>query len=122
VDESVTCDGEEYGVYHVTCANDSDSVRNMFLGFYMNNLKRCADFGGLDWWTSQYNNDCLQSNDPAYKETCFREKFLSGSEGQEVKANGGHISTAAERFQCGTRAAASWTGAYQACKPVPGQR
>jgi hypothetical protein len=120
---SATCDGLPYSTYHVTCAYGSDPARNMFLGFYMNDLKRCADLGGLDWWTSHYNDDCLA---PDYKglgskEACFRVEFLRGPEDDEVQANGGHITSTAERNQCGTRAAASWTGASQDCKPVPGQ-
>ena len=120
---SETCDGLPYSTYHVTCAYGSDPARNMFLGFYMNELKRCADLDGLNWWTSHYNDDCLP---PDYKglgskEACFRVEFLRGPEDDEVQANGGHITSTSERNQCGTLAAASWTGAYQDCKPVPGQ-
>jgi hypothetical protein len=108
---SETCDGLPYSTYHVTCAYGSDPARDMFLGFYMNDLKRCADLGGLDWWTSQYNNDCLA---PDYKglgskEACFRVEFLRGPEDDEVQANGGHITSTAERNQCGVEAGGgSW--------------
>ena len=38
MDGNVNCDGLPYNTYHVTCVYDSDSVRNMFLGFYMSEL------------------------------------------------------------------------------------
>jgi choice-of-anchor A domain-containing protein len=120
---SATCDGLPYSTYHVTCASSSDPARKLFLGFYMNDLKRCADILGLDWWMSRYNTECLAPNFNGFssKDACFQAEFLKGSEDDEVKDNGGHISDSAERNQCGTRAAASWTSASQDCKPVPGQ-
>ena len=114
-----TCDGDPYGVYHVTCAS-SNPDESMFIDFYRTHLMRCADFGGLNWWTTQGRDANHPCNKAANRRECFRTEFLRGSEDEAV-ADLGHITPTSESFQCGAEAA-SWLGAYQACMPRPGKR
>jgi hypothetical protein len=92
----------------------------MFIDFYRTHLMRCADFGGLNWWTTQGRDANHPCNKAANRRECFRTEFLRGSEDEAV-ADLGHITPTSESFQCGAEAA-SWLGAYQACMPRPGKR
>jgi hypothetical protein len=107
-------------------------VRSKWIGWYVADLKRCADNAGLDWWVTQYNNnaDCLATdNYHGYgsKDVCWREQFRAAA-----NANGwntyneaqftGHIAALDEDTACGPGAAYPWTNvaAYgTSCKYKP---
>ncbi|HEX8435880.1 choice-of-anchor A family protein [Archangium sp.] len=101
-DEKIVCRG-----------SDTESV--LWIGWYMGDLKRCPDRGGLEYWLGRYHSDdsgnyCLVYGKytPAY-DACYRAAFQAHPEVLEVQANGGHITSDAEDFFCGLDAAYPWT-------------
>jgi hypothetical protein len=56
----------------------------MWIGWYLADLKRCADPSGLEWWVSQYNNNAAcpsYNNYDGYgsKDACWRAHFRNGA-------------------------------------------
>jgi hypothetical protein len=130
-----TCDGK---VITTTAANgdsytcsSGDAVRQKWIGWYLADLKRCADNGGLDWWVNQYNTStaCSASNNyDGYgtKDGCWRAHFRSvaNSVGNSysIAQSLGHIVPADEDDACGPLAGYPWSsvatwGNY--CKYLP---
>jgi hypothetical protein len=102
---------------NLVCSH-SDPVRSKWIGWYVADLKRCADAGGLDWWVNQYNsnNGCLAStNYDGYgsRDACFRAGFQAsaGSEYTEAQSTG-HIAAQSEYNACGPRAAYPYSNVF----------
>jgi hypothetical protein len=130
-----TCDGKVVttesanGIY-TTCSS-GDAVRNKWIGWYLADLKRCADNSGLDWWVTQYNNNtnCLSStnyNGYGDKDVCWRAQFRSGAENwnnsYSVATTLGHIGPMDEDSFCGSTAGYPWTSVStwgRFCKYLP---
>lgn len=130
-----TCDGKVVntetasGVYS-TCSS-ADPVRSKWIGWYLADLKRCADTDGLDWWVTQYNNnaDCLQStnyNGYGSKDVCWRAQFRNAANGwsnsYSVAQSLGHIGPNDEDSFCGVTAGYPWTSVStwgRFCKYLP---
>ncbi len=130
-----SCDGKIVSTQSVTgfnavCSN-SEPVHSLFVSWYLADLKRCADYNGLEWWVTQYNNNagCLAStNYDGYgsKDLCFRANFrlaADNNQGEYTEAQStGHIASVSEFGACGSRAAYPWANvaAYGAqCKYRP---
>jgi hypothetical protein len=103
--------------YNLVCSH-SDPVRSKWIGWYVADLKRCADFDGLEWWVAQYNsnNGCSAStNYDGYgsKDACFRANFqiAAGSEYTEAQSTG-HIAAQSEYLACGPRGAYPWSNIF----------
>lgn len=101
-----------------TVCSSSEPVHNMWAGWYLADLKRCADYDGLEWWVNQYNsnNGCLAStNYDGYgsKDLCFRANFRQAADSNqnsysEAQATG-HIAAASEFALCGSIASYPWS-------------
>jgi hypothetical protein len=119
---SYSCDGQIVDTsvvsgYSTVCSH-WEPVRSMWIGWFLADLKRCADPSGLEWWVSQYNNNAgcpSYNNYDGYgsKDACWRAHFRNGA-----NANGnsytdaqtyGHISAWDENHFCGPYAAYPWT-------------
>jgi hypothetical protein len=113
-----------------TTCSSADPVRSKWIGWYLADLKRCADTAGLDWWVNNYNNnaDCLVTdNYHGYgsKDACWRAQFRSaadanGNSYSEAQATG-HISAWDEATLCNGQAY-PWTsvsGFGTSCKFLP---
>jgi hypothetical protein len=96
-----------------TLCSHPDPVRSKWISWYVADMKRCADYDGLEWWVYQYNNntDCLPyDNYKGYgtKDVCWRAQFRAGSEDDEALSTG-HVTSSAEFNLCGPRAAYPWS-------------
>jgi hypothetical protein len=112
-----SCKGKEFNtLLSTTCADYVDSVRNMWISWYREDLFRCADTAGLDWWVGQYKADA-DCRAPSYngfatKDACWRAQFRNGAnmngnsynEAQALK----HISSWDENALCGSNGAYTW--------------
>jgi hypothetical protein len=114
----------------LTCSS-ADLVRQKWITWYVQDLKRCADTAGLDWWVTQYNNntDCLAStnyNGYGSRDVCWRAQFRAAADANgwntysEAQAIG-HIASLDESNICGSLAY-PWTnvtGFGTSCKYRP---
>lgn len=96
-----------------TLCSHPDPVRSKWISWYLADLKRCADYDGLEWWVYQYNNNTAchaHNNYDGYgsKDVCWRAQFRAGSEDDEALSTG-HIASSAEFNLCGPRAAYPWS-------------
>jgi hypothetical protein len=129
-----TCNGKVISTvsasgFSMTCSS-ADAVRSKWIGWYLADLKRCADTAGLDWWVTQYNNNaaCLASNNyDGYgsKDACWRAQFRAGANANGNSFNEaqalGHISSWDEAAVC-AGLAYPWTnvtGFGTSCKYRP---
>lgn len=129
-----TCDGAVIGTTsassHATICSSADPVRSMWIQWYKEDLKRCADTVGLDWWVNNYTHatDCLMiDNYHGYgsKDACWRAEFQSGAAAngnsyREAQA-AGHISAWDEAYLCSGQAY-PWTSVSDfgmLCKFLP---
>lgn len=116
---SGSCDGKVVstlvaGGGSTTCSS-TDHVKTKILGWYLADLKRCADTDGLNWWAHQYNYSTVACLPPTYdgygtKDNCFRVLFqdTARSTGEYDLAQAyGHI--ASDEGACGPTAAYPWT-------------
>ncbi|RYZ13457.1 MAG: hypothetical protein EOO70_08610 [Myxococcaceae bacterium] len=114
-----SCDGKVVNTVtatgNVSVCSHTDPVRSKWIGWYVADLKRCADVVGLDWWATLYNSNtvCLAStNYDGYgtKDACFRENFriVAGDLYTEAQSTG-HIAAQTEFGACGPRAAYPWS-------------
>lgn len=92
-----------------TICSSSDAVRQKWIGWYLADLKRCADTEGLNWWVNQYNAnaDCLPYDNykgHGSKDACWRAQFRDGANqngNSYNEAQGtGHISAWDEASLC----------------------
>jgi hypothetical protein len=129
-----TCNGKVISTTIVsgisnTCSSASP-VHSKWIGWYLADLKRCADTAGLNWWVNNYNNDadCLVTdNYHGYgsKDVCWRAQFrgsadLNGNSYSEAQTTG-HISAWDEAGLC-NGLAYPWTsvsGFGTSCKALP---
>ena len=100
---SGTCDGKEiaakeYSGALLECSSfPFNADREKWIGWYIDDLKRCADVGGLNWWITEYTRtdstrNCQKHPDNTYKhffnvngvvtaysftlrDDCFRDAF-----------------------------------------------
>jgi hypothetical protein len=115
--KSGTCDGAIISTTSAsgvtTTCSSADLVRQMWINWFLEDLKRCAGTAGLDWWVDQYNNNtnCLASNNyNGYpnKDACWRAQFraaanVNGNSYNEAQATG-HVSAWDESYLCGSLA------------------
>ncbi|HLL05619.1 MAG TPA: choice-of-anchor A family protein [Myxococcaceae bacterium] len=120
---TATCDGNRVSTSDSSASRKatkcigSTNTENMFIGFYVSELKRCADLPGLAWWSDQYDRrqDCQfregfywhGSIRFAYPDNCWRHTFREGA------TNAGelprvpytdHVTPTMERALCGSLA------------------
>lgn len=128
---SFTCDGAIVTTTNSSVCSDPDPVRSMWIGWYLADLKRCADSGGLDFWVGAYNSNaiCFASNNydgHGSKDACWRAYFRSsanqnGNSYNEAQATG-HISSYDEGTTCGSGTAYPWANVStygESCKYKP---
>ncbi|WP_375770443.1 hypothetical protein NR798_05985 [Archangium gephyra] len=130
-----SCDGAVWTATIVKCS-DPDPVVDMWIGWYVEDLKRCADRAGLDWWVGEYKSGatCKFANgfyshtfmgvtygNFISKDGCWRDAFRrSASNVGEYPVS--HITAASESSLCGSPRAAAWTNIRSAgngCKNRP---
>ena len=88
----------------------------MWIRWYREDLFRCADTSGLDWWVGNYKADA-DCQAPTYKgfptkDDCWRAQFRNAAnthgnsynEAQALK----HISSSDENYLCGSNGAYTW--------------
>jgi cysteine-rich repeat protein len=119
---SSTCNGTLTITKGPLVCYDRDTARRVLIGWYLTDLHRCADPGGLDWWTAQYkgNNGCGPyvpgvSEYDHVRNDCIRNGFRSGAVLEYP--NAGHITRLAEMNACDSRAYA-WDS-FGASAPYP---
>lgn len=113
-----------------TTCSSSLPDQSKWIGWYLADLKRCADTAGLNWWVNSYVNDtdCLATdNYHGYgsKDACWRAQFRSGADANgnsysEAQATG-HVSAWDEAYLCNGRGY-PWTSVSSSgtsCKSLP---
>lgn len=111
----------------MTCSS-TDPVKSKIIGWYLADLKRCADTAGLDWWAYQYNYSTAACLAPGYdgygtKDVCWRAQFQAGGRASgeyDLAQATGHI--ASDEGACGPTAAYPWTNVMASgttCKYKP---
>ncbi|WNG19067.1 hypothetical protein [Cystobacter fuscus] len=110
-----SCNGSIFSISAV--CSSSEPVRSMWIGWYLADLKRCADSAGLEWWVTQYNNNAAcpaSTNYDGYgsKDACWRAQFRTGANNNGNTYNQaqatGHIASSDELSMCGSSAAYPW--------------
>jgi hypothetical protein len=98
----------------------------MWVSWYAQDYKRCADSAGLEWWVTQYNNNayCLASNNYdgfGSKDACWRAHFRGAAPSSYSEAQASnHIAYADELSMCGSRASYPHDSAFGwQCKYKP---
>jgi hypothetical protein len=123
-----SCDGKVISTTTMTCSS-ADPVKSKWVGWYLTDLKRCADTAGLEWWVNNYNNNaaCFPTdnyNGYGSKDACWRAYFRSAGDanGEYSEAQlTGHIAAVAESNTC-NGLAYPWTSVSAfgtSCKPLP---
>ncbi|WP_245767251.1 choice-of-anchor A family protein [Stigmatella erecta] len=101
-----------------TECSSSDPTRQMWINWYVDDLKRCADTAGLTFWVTQFNakTDCHfregfywhGTTRFAYADNCWRFAFQEGAsltgEWPRPPAYSTHVSPAVEADLCGSLA------------------
>lgn len=112
-----------------TCSS-ADPVSSKWIGWYLADLKRCADTAGLNWWVNNYNNDadCLVTDNYrgwGSKDACWRAQLriaadANGGTYSEAQATG-HVAASSEAALCNGKAY-PWTSVASfgtSCKALP---
>ncbi|ADO75189.1 choice-of-anchor A family protein [Stigmatella aurantiaca] len=135
-----SCNGKIVATSMPTKCASANPTEQMWIGWYVSDLKRCADTAGLNFWVGQFNNktDCKfregfywhtfngVSYNFAYADSCWRFAFqmsatLTG-EWPRPPAYSTHVSPEVEADLCGSLAY-PWTGISSTgmnCKFPPG--
>ncbi|WP_309896748.1 kelch repeat-containing protein [Archangium sp.] len=124
--KGAACDGKIIRTRDVTgietTCSDSDSVRSMWISWFLADLKRCPAVSGLTWWVTEYNNNTSCKEEPAgtfkhtahdgrtysltSKEACWRDALQKAAEpnGDSYREAQrlGHISAWDEDRLCGS--------------------
>lgn len=114
---SYSCNGKEFNtLVPTTCWDYVDSVRNMWIRWFREDLFRCPANSGLDWWVGNYKADA-NCKAPTYngfptKDDCWRAEFrnaanANGNSYNEAKTLQ-HISSYDENHLCGSNGAYTW--------------
>lgn len=116
-----SCDGKIVNVsvisgFNTVCSH-SEPVHSKWVSWYLADLKRCADYDGLEWWVTQYNNDAAcpaSTNYDGYgsKDLCWRAGFRQAADSNQNSyseaQSTGHIASGSEFAYCGSRASYPW--------------
>ncbi|CAM3209815.1 hypothetical protein COSO111634_06450 [Corallococcus soli] len=115
--KSGTCDGAVISAFAATgstmTCSSADALRSKLIGWYLADIKRCADISGLNWWVEQYNNNpaCSPANNYngySNKDACWRAYFREVANSVENSYNEaqatGHIPLVDEVGTCGALA------------------